>query len=131
MQTTLGLFQKNQTSATCSRHPERAALQLCDHCTRFFCEDCLGEAIKRPWRTYYYCFDEACNAAYNKMTKRELWPIPVLLLVALVAALRREWDALFWLGLSLISVGQNVKLLLAYRRREAKRKQIQADATTL
>src|SRR5438132_11945832 len=87
----LVLFQENHMNTACCHHPEREALQLCDHCDRFLCRDCLGETINRPGRTYYYCFDEACDGAYRKMIKREIWPTLLFLLLVPIFSVPFAW----------------------------------------
>lgn len=131
MQTILKLFPETQSNATCANHPQRAALQLCDHCNRFLCGDCMDEAINLPARAFYYCYDAACEAAFRQMLKRMLGPTLILIPLGLLFLLSAKWDTGFGFWISIPSLVLDVKLILAYRRRQNRRKQMLAGMPTL
>jgi len=39
----------------CTNHPEKKALNFCQHCKQHFCKDCLVEGAR-----YYYCRADTC-----------------------------------------------------------------------
>ena len=131
MESILRLFPETQTQAVCANHPQHAALQLCDHCNRFLCGDCLGEAVNLPARAFYYCFDAACEAAYQQTIKRRLLLALFLVPIVVIYFLQRDLFYFGWLFMFLPQIAQDVKLIQAYRRRQSRHKQTLADAPSL
>lgn len=130
MQSILNLSPETHITTTCENHPNRECLQLCDHCNRFLCGDCFGEAFNWPGRAFYYCFDDACETACRNHLKRTLWPLLLFVLMIVMYFYLGERTAWFWLVIAAMSLSQDVRLLLVYWRRQTRRKQMLATPQT-